>query len=71
MATFAAWRDIARAARLVDDDGRWIGGDTVLVQTGDVVDRGPDSLKIIQDLMRLQQRGAARPWPGHRPGRQS
>ncbi len=51
---FSAWRDIARAARLVDDKGRWIGGDAVLVQTGDAVDRGPDSLKIIQDLMRLQ-----------------
>ncbi len=52
---FAAWRDIARAAQLVDGKGAWIGGDAVLVQTGDVVDRGPDSLKIVQDLMRLQR----------------
>ena len=52
---FAAWRDIARAAGLVDTDGNWAGKDTVLVQTGDAVDRGPDSLKIIDDLMRLQQ----------------
>jgi hypothetical protein len=51
---FAAWRDIARAAELVDKDGRWIGGEAVLIQAGDVVDRGPDSLQIIQDLMRLQ-----------------
>jgi hypothetical protein len=51
---FNAWRDIARAAQLVDDKGSWIGGDAALVQTGDVVDRGPDSLKIVQDLMRLQ-----------------
>ncbi len=55
---FSAWRDIARAARLVDDKGSWIGGDVVLVQTGDVVDRGPDSLKIIEDLMRLQREAA-------------
>ncbi len=52
---FAAWRDIARAARLIDGKGAWIGRDAVLVQTGDVVDRGPDSLKIIQDLVRLQR----------------
>ncbi|HET7085883.1 MAG TPA: metallophosphoesterase [Rhizomicrobium sp.] len=52
---FAAWRDIARAAQLVGTDGAWVGGDSILVQTGDVVDRGPDSLKIVQDLMRLQR----------------
>lgn len=55
---FAAWRDIARASGLVDDKGGWIGKDAVLVQTGDVVDRGADSLKIIQDLMRLQDEAA-------------
>jgi len=55
---FSAWRDIARAAQLVDGKGGWIGGDAVLVQTGDVVDRGPDSLKIVQDLMRLQREAA-------------
>ena len=52
---FTAWRSIIRAAQLVNDRGRWIGGDTVLIQTGDAVDRGPESLEIIQDLMRLQQ----------------
>ena len=30
----------------------------ILVQTGDVTDRGPDSLKIIRDLQRLQREAA-------------
>lgn len=52
---YSAWRDIARAAQLEDAGGHWTGGATVLVQCGDVVDRGPDSLKIVLDLMRLQK----------------
>lgn len=55
---FEAWRAIARAAHLIDDKGRWTGLRTVLVQTGDIVDRGPDSLKIIRDLMRLEREAA-------------
>ncbi|HEV2747299.1 MAG TPA: metallophosphoesterase [Allosphingosinicella sp.] len=50
---YGAWRDIAHAAGLVDRDGHWTGRRTILVQTGDVVDRGPDSLKIIRDIRRL------------------
>lgn len=52
---FEAWRAIATAAGVTDARGRWTGGTTTLVQTGDVLDRGPDSLKIIRDLMRLQR----------------
>ena len=50
---YSAWIDIARDARLVDATNKWIGGQTVLVQTGDIVDRGPDSLKIIRHLQQL------------------
>jgi hypothetical protein len=51
----AVWRDIARAARLIDGKNHWTGGNTILVQDGDVLDRGPDSLDIIRDLQRLQR----------------
>lgn len=52
---FSVWRDITGAAGLVDSSGHWTGGPTTLVQVGDVVDRGPDSLKIVRELMRLQK----------------
>ena len=50
---YSAWVDIARDARLIDPANHWIGGKTVLVQTGDMVDRGADSLKIIRHLQQL------------------
>ncbi|KAJ3002484.1 hypothetical protein HKX48_002306, partial [Thoreauomyces humboldtii] len=42
-----------RIAGLVDGDGKWVGGDATFVQTGDVVDRGPDTIRLyrwLQDL---------------------
>ncbi len=42
-------------AGLVDKGQKWIGGKTHLVQTGDVPDRGPDTRKIIDLLMRLEK----------------
>ena len=55
---YKAWTDIARAAGLIDKRGRWAGGKTILVQLGDITDRGPDSLKIVRNLMALQREAA-------------
>jgi hypothetical protein len=52
---FSAWRDIALGAGLIDAGDHWAGGQTVLVQLGDVTDREPDSLKIIRSLQQLQR----------------
>ena len=57
---FDAWRAIATASGIADAKGRWTGGNATLVQMGDVVDRGPDSLKIIHDLMKLQNEAPKR-----------
>jgi hypothetical protein len=50
---------ILRAAQVIDHRNRWIGRRMVLVQTGDVLDRGPDSRKAI-DLLRQLERDAQR-----------
>jgi len=51
--------DILRTAGLIDSRERWIGGRAILVQTGDVLDRGADSRRAL-DLLRRLERDAAR-----------
>ena len=55
---YDAWATIARAAGLIDATGRWTGKRTILVQAGDIPDRGPDSAKILRHIMRLQREAA-------------
>ena len=42
-------------AGLVNDRLDWVGDTTHLVQTGDIVDRGPDSRKVMDLLMKLEK----------------
>ena len=50
--------EILRTTGLLDDRLRWTGGRAHLVQLGDVVDRGPDSLKALDLLERLEKDAA-------------
>jgi hypothetical protein len=45
--------EILRAAAVIDARNRWIGGRMHLVQTGDVLDRGPASRQALEFLRRL------------------
>ncbi len=53
---YEQFRSVMTMTKLIDDSGAWIGGKTHLVQTGDIPDRGPDSLLIIRDLQALQKK---------------
>jgi hypothetical protein len=46
-------RSALRAAGAINDKDQWIGGELVIVQTGDVLDRGDDEPQIMELLERL------------------
>jgi len=50
---------VLRLAKLIDDEGHWSGGSATLVQTGDVVDRGPDSKGVLDLIRRLKDEASA------------
>ncbi|EGG06288.1 uncharacterized protein MELLADRAFT_74879 [Melampsora larici-populina 98AG31] len=50
---------VLRLAELIDMRNKWIGKKTVLVQTGDIVDRGRDTIVLYQLMDRLRNEAKA------------
>ena len=46
---------VLKEAGVVNRRGRWVAGKTHVVQVGDIPDRGPDTLKIIRHLQKLEK----------------
>lgn len=46
-------------ADVIDGDGNWSGGDSHLVITGDMMDRGADSRKVMDLVMHLEEQAPA------------
>jgi len=52
---YDAFIDILHRTELIDDELKWIDDETCFVQTGDVVDRGPDSRRILDLMIDLKE----------------
>jgi 3',5'-cyclic AMP phosphodiesterase CpdA len=51
-------KQVLQMTNLIDDDSQWIGGRDILVQTGDIVDRGTDALAIYRLMQDLRSQAA-------------
>ena len=72
------FKAILKATGLADGNGKWTGGRTQLIQTGDYTDRGEGTRAVLDLLMALEPQaegrrrprlGAARQSRGHEPDR--
>lgn len=54
-----AMREALWLAEVIDEQDDWVGGETVVVQTGDLLDRGDDEQEIVDILEKLQAQAKA------------
>ena len=56
---YTALTALLTAAKVVDGKGKWTAGRTLLIVCGDSIDKGPDSLPILELWMRLDPQAQA------------
>ncbi len=49
------FKAMLREAAIIDAEGRWIAGSAVVVQTGDTIDRGPESRGVLDFVANLEK----------------
>ncbi len=57
--SYAGLVSILRETSVIDGDDNWIGGSTLLVQTGDLLDRGADIRRVLDLMISLQRQARA------------
>lgn len=55
---YADWTALLQEVGVVDANLDWAGGNTHLVSLGDLLDRGPESRKVVELLMKLEGQAA-------------
>ena len=50
--------EVLKNAGVINRRGRWSAGKTHVVQVGDIPDRGPDTLRIISHLQKLEKQAS-------------
>lgn len=54
--TLEGFKENLRKAKIIDDNDNWIGGTAIVVQVGDVLDRGPKPKEAFDYLSELQKK---------------
>ncbi|MBD3360578.1 fructose-bisphosphatase class III [Candidatus Peregrinibacteria bacterium] len=55
---FEAFQNTLKDHNLINENGEWIGGDKRVQILGDIFDRGPNGVKILEKLIEYKKKGA-------------